>query len=185
MKPHLTPIERFWTKVNKDGPIPPHANNLGPCWEWIGVKNSGYGTSFYYRRRGDGAHRVSYFLHYGIPDNLELCVLHKCDNPACVNPTHLFLGTKLENMQDCARKGRLLGQPNHKPNLRKRYVKQPSRYIKRGYSYHAAKLSQQSVQEIRTLHTQGNSYRHLAKQYNVSLRAIACVIKRITWQHVL
>ena len=74
------------------------------CWIWMGsVKQGGmgYGQSV----NGTYAHREAYTAFYGeIPKGL--CVLHRCDMPLCVNPKHLFIGTKLENMQDCQRKGR-------------------------------------------------------------------------------
>ena len=93
--------ERFWAKVRK-----------GPgCWEWTGTKSSNMGHPII----GTGprgtviheyAHRVSWELHFGpIPD--ELRVLHRCDNPGCVRPDHLWLGTRLDNMRDCAAKGRI------------------------------------------------------------------------------
>ncbi len=81
--------ERFWEKVRK-----------GPdCWEWIGCRQAscGYGVI-----KVDGkvelAHRISWKLVNGDPQ--QLCVLHRCDNPPCVNPAHLFLGSHLENMRD-------------------------------------------------------------------------------------
>lgn len=88
---------RFWACVRK----------TDFCWEWTGGKDShGYG-----HLRGDdwhkriGAHRFSYMLHNG-PIARGLEVLHNCDNPGCVNPSHLRLGTHRENMQDMIRKGR-------------------------------------------------------------------------------
>lgn len=83
----------------------------GECWEWQGYRiDKGYG-----RLRHEGgkklAHRVSYEAFVGaIPDGM--CVLHKCDNPPCVNPDHLFLGTNLDNVKDCINKGRHKGVYN-------------------------------------------------------------------------
>lgn len=94
--PLPNPHERF---ARKWTPEP----NTG-CWLWAGGTDSfGYG---FFRHAGEvTAHRVSYTLHIApIPKGLH--VLHKCDVPECVNPAHLFLGTQIDNMKDCARKGR-------------------------------------------------------------------------------
>lgn len=80
------------------------------CWVWTGtMQNSkGYG-SIYYDRKNERVHRVSYKLFIGpIPDGLF--VLHRCDNPPCINPEHLFLGTPMDNTRDCLSKGRFPGQ---------------------------------------------------------------------------
>lgn len=75
------------------------------CWPWLLVEDKdGYGR-FFLKGKNQPAHRVAYFLHYGIQPN-ELKVCHTCDNPPCCNPHHLFLGTQQENVTDCVIKGR-------------------------------------------------------------------------------
>jgi hypothetical protein len=99
----ILPIEvRFWAKVKKtDG-----------CWQWTGAATpDGYGflaRAINGERHPLRAHRFSWELHRGpVPEGLW--VLHRCDNPRCVNPDHLFLGDRTANMRDCAAKGRIRG----------------------------------------------------------------------------
>lgn len=95
--------ERFWTKVDKENSNSFY--NGTRCWEWTeGLVRGKYGH-YRYNGRKIYAHRYSYFLSFGKFDE-TLNVLHHCDNPKCVNPNHLFLGTQLENIQDMFRKGR-------------------------------------------------------------------------------
>lgn len=101
VRPRKTIEERFWERVDKRGP--------DECWPWTGYDNGyGYGvltTQVLNSRRKVGAHRFSYELHNGpIPDGLD--ILHKCDNPPCCNPAHLFAGTHMDNMTDMYSKGR-------------------------------------------------------------------------------
>lgn len=90
-------MERFWNKVEKsDG-----------CWNWIGSKRVGYGA-FKINGKVTGAHRYSFELKNGkIPDGMIIC--HSCDNPSCVNPDHLFLGSHRDNTIDAFNKGRRVG----------------------------------------------------------------------------
>ena len=104
-----SPLEvRFWIKVNKDGPIPTHCPELGCCWIWTAsLDKRGYGQfgSRAIRVSPLRAHRVAWLLSIGpIPEGM--CILHRCDNPACVNPSHLFPGDQKANVQDAMAKGR-------------------------------------------------------------------------------
>lgn len=96
--------KRFWSKVDKDGPIMPHMDT--PCWVWTRKTNyRGYGIHSI-KGRDVRAHRYIYEAEVSpIPDRLMVC--HRCDNPSCVRPDHLFLGTNADNMIDASRKGRL------------------------------------------------------------------------------
>jgi hypothetical protein len=95
--------ERFWGKVRKSK----------DCWEWIGARcRAGYGSLGLSRsRKRISAHRFSWELHHGpIPESLFVC--HHCDNPRCVRPDHLFLGTRTDNTWDAIRKGRWKNPPS-------------------------------------------------------------------------
>lgn len=95
-----TAEERFWAKVNKSG----------ACWCWKGrVDKWGYGyfnIKYGKKWRMIGVHRFSWLLHNGGFLVREVNVLHRCDNPSCINPNHLFLGTHTDNMKDKSQKGR-------------------------------------------------------------------------------
>lgn len=87
-------MERFWSKVNK----------TDECWLWTrGRTKQGYGT-FSLDGKTHNAHRLAWLFTYGDPGELQ--VLHRCDNPPCVRPDHLFLGTVADNMKDRDAKGR-------------------------------------------------------------------------------
>ena len=96
------PDVRFWNKVDKSA-------GEGSCWNWIAYKKrDGYGWFGVHRKELILAHRYSWVLSHGaIPAGMN--VLHKCDNPACVNPNHLWLGTLADNNKDMCRKGRYVG----------------------------------------------------------------------------
>lgn len=155
--------ERFWPKVE----IPERKDD---CWIWCGGHDSwGYGT-FVFRGRQTGAHRVVYILHYGeIPEGLLVC--HTCDNPTCVNPQHLFLGTNLDNSNDKLRKGRFVT-----PRPKNRCT---------GERHRSAKLNSQQVLSIRERIASGEEFSVLAKDFNVRPMSIQRIAEGKSWKCVI
>ncbi len=95
---------RFWGFVEKSGPI--IREELGECWIWAAYRDKfGYGQFQCGRSRERRANRIAWILERG-PISDGICVLHHCDNPSCVNPTHLFVGTHADNVKDKQQKGR-------------------------------------------------------------------------------
>jgi len=139
--------------------VPRHPDE---CWPWPHCGTNGYGTVGY-RYGRYYAHRTSYEVAHGpIPAGLH--VLHRCDNPPCVNPAHLFLGTHADNMADAAAKGRT------------------SRCGKvKGSDHPLAKLDAQKVREIRGSDEMGVT---LARRYGVYPTLICRVRQRKSWAHV-
>jgi hypothetical protein len=136
------------------------------CWEWGGARNEhGYGQTAIKHYLQMKAHRLSWMIHHSIIAD-EVCVLHKCDNPPCVNPDHLFIGTKKDNMQDCSRKGRV------------RYI------LRRGESNECAKLTDKKVAEARRLYASGDSLRSVAQRYGVNSKTMSRAIHGLQWAHV-
>jgi len=150
-------IKRFWSKVDKSG----------ECWLWTASrKPNGYGQ-FTKKPLLFYAHRVAYEATYGpIPAGLIVC--HRCDNPPCVRPDHLFLGTDLDNAQDRVAKGRSTR----------------GRSINAGERNGHAKLTPTNVIAIKRAHATGQSKAALARRYAVSPRTIADAIRGATWPHV-
>lgn len=147
-------LNRFWSKVIK----------TKACWEWQAGKCSyGYGR-FKLEGRYVGAHRYSYVIHYGeLPKGL--LVMHSCDNPSCVNPNHLSLGTNKDNMDDKVNKGRqsrLLGSLNGR-----------------------SKFTENQILEMRDKYVPYKySVKRLAQDYNISEVVMYRIIHRILWKHI-
>lgn len=151
----LRPLaERFWRKVEVCGP--------DECWPWKArLGEHGYGQ-FKAEDRAVRAHRVAWKLTYG-PIPLGLHVLHKCDNRACCNPAHLFLGTQLENIADRHRKGR------------DAHVSRP------GMLNHRARLTDEAVRQIRA---ERRPLKVIAADHGVSQSLVSMVRNGKRWNHV-
>ncbi len=146
-----SPIERFLIKVDK----------TPSCWIWTGSTNPhGYGQ-IWIGRRLILAHRFAY-EHYIAPIDTGLCCLHSCDNPGCVNPAHLRLGTQHENGVDAASRARM----------------------PRGTKHHASKLTPEKVRITRK-EAGKTPQRILAERFNVAQQTISEITMHKTWRHII
>lgn len=141
-------MNRFWSKVEKSS----------GCWNWTAYRNpGGYGT-IHIGGSAILAHRASWVMAKGeIPRGM--CVLHRCDNRACVRPSHLFLGTLQDNNADMRGKGRMA----------------------KGNDYPQAKLTPEIVQKILA---DARTHREIAKDYRVDASLISVIKGRKIWRHV-
>ena len=146
--------ERFWRSVERRGP--------DECWPWTAYRlRTGYGL-IRIRGKQHPATHAAWELHSGKPVPDGMCLLHRCDNPPCVNPRHLRLGTHGENMLEMAAKGRA-SKGEHRPN---------------------AKLTARGVQMIRRRLRPGISRGKLAREFGVSRGTIEAIARGDTWRHI-
>lgn len=152
--------ERFWKYVDKT----PGFGPWGDCWNWTGYKHPNG-----YAQMGDGspnhkctfAHRVSWQIHFGeIPEGKW--VLHKCDNPPCSNPDHLWIGDCADNMRDCSEKGR----------------------TSRGETHPSAKITDDTVREIRALAASGWKQERIAEAFGLQPQRVSRIVRREEWKHI-
>lgn len=159
----LTPEEGvlFWRKLNGSGE---------GCWEWPGRrKYDGYGIH-QYGGQSRMAHRIAYTLTYGpIPGGFFVC--HRCDNSACCNPKHLFVGTNSDNMKDMVSKGR------HS------FAVYPDQ-IKRGEDNGNSKLTELKVREIFRMRHEGATIKMISTRTSMHYNTIKRILQRKLWAHV-
>lgn len=171
--PELTPhiLTRYWSRVDKRGP--------DDCWLWKSNTNGvGYGLLYFGHSNRLLAHRVAYFLGYGV-DPGKLCVCHRCDTPACQNPAHLFLGSHADNHHDCTAKGR-----RNFGGFVRRFKEHPET-VPCGEKQHCAKLKEADVIEIRRLYATGTlSQRVLGERFGVAQSVVGRILNRKIWKSV-
>ena len=148
--------DAFWEKVEK----------TKTCWFWqASFRRDGYGQ-FWVGGRNRAAHRVSWWLKHDVWP--ELCVLHRCDTKSCVNPAHLFLGTKKDNTADMDAKGR-----------------RNTSMALRGSKHPHAKLTEAKVRAIRAEYERGGTTHHkLAAKYGMGKSMIGYIVTKKFWRHI-
>lgn len=154
--------DRFWEKINK----------TESCWIWTGYRMPFGHGQMHLNGRTVLVHRFSWELHKGpIPEGIEVC--HNCpggDNPSCVNPDHLFLGTQADNMADAQKKGRIYtGGANQ------------AAY---GEDHGMSRLTEEQVIDILSLRNQGLSYSKIANRYGFLSQSIGEICRGETWSHI-
>ena len=158
-KPHPWTIGRLLGRLDE-------STDPQRCWQWLGAKRNGYGKLIVQSNRQRShlaAHRLAWELFNGpVPPGFD--VLHTCDNPACCNPAHLFVGDHSANMRDRETKGR------HNAPFGSRHGR--------------AKLTEDDVREIRRLVANGTPQNALAARYGVTPQSVYALVHRKTWRHV-
>lgn len=156
--------ERFWAKVRKDGPV--LRPELGPCWVWTAAKDEGYGVFRVGGRAGRTVRATHCAWELGegrvVARGMQIC--HRCDNPSCVRPSHLFEGTVLDNARDRESKGR---------------GNQP-----RGEDHGHATMTEALVRRIVKLRRAGVTQKQVARIVGVRRCAVADIDAGRRWRHV-
>lgn len=155
----IPPEERFWK----------HVDRTGDCWLWTAQCVGPYGRFVVSHGQPVGAHRYSWELHFGpIPQGMFVC--HKCDNPRCVNPAHLFVGTPSDNTADMMKKGRRVAPA---------VIRRP-----RGEGHAMAKLADADVLNIRAMRLAGVPRHEVAERFGIHPHTVTAITARRIWKHI-
>lgn len=181
----LSTEERFWSRVNKDGPTQSHMDSA--CWEWTGPLHAGYGH-FSIRKERMPAHRASWRLNRGpIPAGMK--ILHGCDYRACVNPAHLRVGTTQDNVADRVARGRSafgsangsIRFPERRPSGDRNINRSNPEVACRGERHGRSKLTEADVLAIRA---SSLFQREIAQLFGISRGAVCSIRSGKNWRHV-
>lgn len=171
-------LRRFWSKVDRGGPPPVGRPELGHCWLWqAGMRGRKYGQ-FFSNGKVYPAHRWIYItIHGPIADDIDVC--HSCDVTECVNPDHLFAGSRSDNMQDCARKGRNA--------MQRRPERSALHWVKKravGEAQWMAKLTVPIVIEMRNRRRAGETSAAIGRAFGINPGHVRRVVTGKSWAHV-
>lgn len=187
-------ISRFWKKVDK--------RSDHECWNWTAYKDKlGYGFMEVSGKK-QASYRIAYMIAYGEIQN-GLCVCHKCDNPSCCNPKHLFAGTQLDNIKDRNTKGRTSKGEKHSKimfrvsargerNGSYTHPERVARGIRNGRYTHPektargeqngrAKITESDVLRIRELRENGNTLKKIAQKFGIGISQTFEIVKHKAW----
>lgn len=167
--------QRFWAKVDTSG-------GAFACWPWTGATNGRYGSFDH-----TGAHRFALQLALGRPIAAGMFACHRCDNPPCCNPSHLFEGTHQDNVDDRNAKGRTAQGDHVPPERRVRGDRHPARAIpgfRSGERNGRHRITEDDVRAIRALLAAGTRWIDIAAEFGISKPTVSHIAAGRTWSHV-
>lgn len=164
----LDHVARFWSRVDKGGPVPSHVPGLGSCWIWLGGRKKRTDGSLSYgvfcaSKKWFLAHRFAWMTEHPREDPPAVC--HRCDNPSCVNPAHLFAGTQAENLEDMRNKGRA----------------HFNRFAS-GQFHPNAKIDAEKAAEVRRLRGTGLSLAKIGARMGLNPSTVHDIVRGKTWR---